>query len=401
MKETLYWVYISQIFGAGNHRIWKLLNECEDVEEGYKKISEGIFQLNSSESQIFSKISLDTAADTIRCCRENDIYICTYEDKYYPSRLKTIYDPPAVLYVSGDVKCLESDVSVSVVGTRHPSGYGIEAAGKISEELAKAGITIVSGFAAGIDSAAHRGALIGGGRTIAVLGCGTNVDYPKSNSDIRDAVKKNGAFISEFPPGTPPLGRNFPLRNRLISGLSLGVFVAEAPMGSGALITADMAIEQGRDVFCLPPCDIFSRSFQGVVKYLRDGAIPVFSHLDILYEYYTTFSHKLSSMKPENEYISAHTDSMLFREPEENRKKKPETQAPDHEGSTAQTKPIFYEDMTEVQKSIADCLLSGQMHIDDICSLTGMDMPDLLTELTELEISGAVTSLPGKIYKIN
>lgn len=393
MKETLYWVILSETFGPASSSLWKLMRNCETAEEGCRRISEGRFPLSAWEKDRFSQ-SFERSENILKKCRENNTEIITYGSIKYPSRLRTIFNPPAVLYLSGDSDCINEEMTVSVVGTREPSGYGAEAAFRISEELARVGVTIVSGFAAGIDSSAHRGALSGNGKTIAVLGCGTDIDYPKANSDIRDSVKKNGAFISEFPPGSPPIGKNFPLRNRIISGLSLGVFVAEAPLSSGALITADCAIEQGRDVFCLPPCDIFSKSFQGVVKYLRDGAVPVYSHLDIIYEYYTNFSHKLSAVRPSDEYIRARSDSFIFSKMNEAEKvlckKNDEVKKEDRKFS-----PDSFEG---IQKKIAETISEKPVHIEEISRITGTEISDLLVEITNMELSGAVRSLPGSQY---
>lgn len=392
MKEKLYWIYLTQIFGIANPHIWNLMQECDTAEEGYKRVVSGKFVLTSGEKQLLSKDYAKISEEIIESCKEKDIRIYTYNDIGYPSKLRTIYNPPSVIYVKGELEP-DFDISISVVGTRHPSPYGEFASGKISGELASTGFVIVSGFAMGIDSAAHRGAVSVGGKTVAVLGCGVDIDYPKTNSDIRDAIMKNGAFISEFPPGTPPFGRNFPLRNRIISGLSSGVFIVEAPCSSGALITADMAIEQGRDVFCLPPQDIFSKSYQGVVKYLRDGALPVFSYLDILYEYYTTFSHKLSSLMPENEYNSGNSESSVFCEPVKQIKRlKNEL--------TSQPVKISFDGLTDKQLSIVKCLERGNICAEEICEITELDIRDVLEELTELEMLGITVSLPGKMYKI-
>lgn len=395
MRETdekIYWICLSKVFGPASHHLRKLMSECETAKEAYQRITSGKFPLTPGEKKQLDTASPDHAYEICRLCDQKNISVYTYSDEGYPSKLKTIYDPPAVLYVSGNEKCLNEDMTIAVVGTRNCTVYGEKAAGKISEELAKTGFTIVSGFAAGIDSAAHRAAVMAGGRTIAVLGCGIDIDYPKCNSDIREAVMKNGVFVSEFPPGTPPLGKNFPLRNRIISGLSLGVFVAEAPLSSGALITADIAIEQGRDVFCLPPYNIFDKNCQGVVKYLRDGAVPVFSHLDIIYEYYTNFTHKLSSVKPSDEYASSKTDSLVYKKAF-TEKTPASTEEPAGIDENLQ--------LTDEQHRIAECLSGKKLYIEDICQATGFDMQTVLTELTELEMEDIVVSLPGKIYTLS
>lgn len=397
MNETLYWITLAGIFGPGSSNLWKLMRTCESPAEAYRMISEGRFPLTPGERNQFKIWTPEKASSVSEICAEKNISIITFSDESYPSKLKTIFNPPAVLYAYGNVSCLNDEITVGVVGTREPSKYGYDAAFRISEELAKVGVTTVSGFAAGIDSACHRGTLKGGGRTIAVLGCGPDQDYPKVNGDIRETVAAGGVLVSEYPPGTIPYAKNFPLRNRIISGLSLGVFVAEAPLRSGALITADYAVEQGRDVFCLPPSDIFSKSFQGVVKYLRDGAVPVFSHLDILYEYYTTFSHKLSPPKPADEYITGISDSFFCSGTEQKVKKSPVRKAQAVKKS-AEEKPAY--EFTGNQKKIADALFEGPLHIDEISEKAEIDIQELMMELTDMEISGSVVSLPGKVYSL-
>ncbi|MDO5560103.1 MAG: DNA-processing protein DprA [Oscillospiraceae bacterium] len=394
MDNKRYWIWLTMIFTTGSSRIWELLNQVSDPETAYQNIIDGKFRLTDHEAANLRKVSPESADAVIDLCIKKNISIYTYENREYPDILKTIYNPPAVIYCRGSISCFENSVSLTVVGTRHPSPYGLRAAGQISRELAECGFTIVSGFADGIDSAAHRGALEAGGKTAAVLGCGVDVDYPKANSDIRDAVIENGALISEFAPGTTPNGRNFPIRNRILSGISLGVFVAEAPSGSGALITADYAAEQGRDVFCLPPHDIFDKKYSGVVKYLRDGAIPVFGYTDIMYEYYTTYSHKLSTLTPEDEYSQGVTESALYSKHAS--KKKPLSQGkPDKK-----TVSPDISGLSDIQRKIISAIGQRQMSVNDIQLETNIETSQLLCEMTELELLGAVRSLPGKMYEL-
>ena len=203
------------------------------------------------------------------------------DDKYYPNKLKSIYDPPELLYCLGDIRLL-NEPSIAIVGTRNASNYGKRIAYNLSQELSKRGVTIISGLASGIDSYAHEGAFKNVGKTIAVLGSGIDVIYPKENEDLYKSIIKNGGLIvSEFPLGTKPEKDNFPKRNRIISGLSDGVVVVEAKKKSGALITADLALEQGRSVFAVPG-NIDSQNSEGTNNLIKEGAVPVTSYLDIL-----------------------------------------------------------------------------------------------------------------------
>ena len=203
------------------------------------------------------------------------------DDKYYPNKLKLIYDPPELLYCLGDIRLL-NEPSIAIVGTRNASNYGKRIAYNLSQELSKRGVTIISGLASGIDSYAHEGAFKNVGKTIAVLGSGIDIIYPKENEDLYKSIIKNGGLIvSEFPLGTKPEKDNFPKRNRIISGLSDGVVVVEAKKKSGALITADLALEQGRSVFAVPG-NIDSQNSEGTNNLIKEGAVPVTSYLDIL-----------------------------------------------------------------------------------------------------------------------
>lgn len=194
-------------------------------------------------------------------------------DPAYPTRLREILDPPALLYVLGDVSCLESH-TVAIVGTRKVSDYGQRMASRISHDLAEAGVTVVSGMAVGVDATAHRGAIEAGGRTAGVLACGVDVNYPAANARLREQIATTGVLLTEFAPGIPPSRWAFPQRNRIISGLSLGVVVIEAPEKSGALITATQAADQGREVFAVPG-DVLTARSRGCHRLIQEGAYLV------------------------------------------------------------------------------------------------------------------------------
>lgn len=214
--------------------------------------------------------------------KENKTRTLSLLDKDYPANLKYIYDPPSILYIKGNI-LPEDTIAVAVVGSRRATYYGLKNAENLGFQLAAGGITIISGLARGVDSAAHRGALKARGRTIAVLGSGLNKIYPRENEELVEEIAQNGAVISEFALDTPPLRQNFPRRNRIISGLSLGVVVVEAAKRSGALITANFALEQGREVFALPG-KIDSFTSKGTHDLIKQGAKLVESIEDIIEE---------------------------------------------------------------------------------------------------------------------
>lgn len=208
--------------------------------------------------------------------------VVQWEDPSYPGLLRTIADPPRILYLRGTLRD-EDRTAVAVVGARRASAYGIAVAEWLGQELARCAVTVVSGLARGIDAAAHRGALRGGGRTIGVLGCGVDIAYPREHARLMAQIIAAGAVVSEYPPGTPPLKHHFPARNRIISGLSLGVVIVEGREDSGALITADCALEQGREVFAVPG-GIFEQTSALPHRLLQQGAKLVTGVEDILEE---------------------------------------------------------------------------------------------------------------------
>jgi DNA processing protein len=234
-----------------------------------------------SRSIVTSRREIDVEAE-LRDCREQNVQVLVESESAYPQSLRTIPDPPGVLFVRGEI--VPSDgVAVAIVGTRHATQYGIAQADRLAAGLARCGYTIVSGLARGIDAAAHRGALKAGGRTLAVLGSGVLSVYPPEHESLANEVIARGALISENPPRSPPLSGAFPQRNRIITGLSLGVIVVEASERSGALISARHAMEQGRDVFAVPG-RVDSRTSRGCHRLIRDGAKLVETIDDVLEE---------------------------------------------------------------------------------------------------------------------
>jgi len=287
MAEKIeHWLVLNMIPGLGAARCQKLLSHFGSPQR--------ILEADLNELQHVSGIGEYTARQIInfkdklniekeiaRIEREK-ISLVTFFDDNYPSNLKSIFDPPILLYVKG--KLLPEDrIAIAMVGTRRPTTYGKMVAEKLSKELAERDITVVSGLARGIDTCAHRGALSGKGRTIAVLGCGIDICYPPENRSLFDEIAERGAVISEFPMATRPEKVNFPLRNRVISGLSLGAVIVEAGARSGALITADCALEQGREVFAIPG-NIFNLETKGTHSLIKQGAKLVEGCEDIIEE---------------------------------------------------------------------------------------------------------------------
>jgi len=285
MSDLRYWVGFNIVRGIGPTRLRALLDYFGDIERAWHAPVEGLHSTGLDRRSLENLLAARAALDLDRMLERiatAGAQVLTWESPGYPRLLREISDPPPVLYVKGAL--VEEDAwAIAIVGTRRASAYGREVTRQLSAALARSGITIVSGLARGIDAEAHWAALKAGGRTIAVLGCGIDQVYPPEHRQLAEEITAHGALVSDYPLGTQPEGVNFPPRNRIISGLSLGVLVAEAGVRSGALITADYAAEQGRDVFAVPG-SILARSSAGTNALVRDGAKVVLGPEDILEE---------------------------------------------------------------------------------------------------------------------
>lgn len=283
MDPLAYWIGFNKVRGIGPARLRALLDYFGAIEEAWHAPADALAEIGldrrSAANLLQARAELDLAAELAKV-RKSGVEVLTWEDTRYPERLRAINDPPPVIYIKGELRPTD-DWAVALVGTRKATSYGREAARTLATDLARAGVTIVSGLARGIDTQAHRGAIDAGGRTVAVLGSGVDIIYPYENLKLAQEIVEHGALISEYPLGAAPEASNFPPRNRIISGLSRGVIVVEAGEQSGALITADFAADQGRDVFAVPG-SIFQRGSIGTNRLIRDGAAPVLSANDVL-----------------------------------------------------------------------------------------------------------------------
>ena len=292
----------------------------------------------------------------------------TIDDAEYPKNLRNIHTPPKQLYVNGTL--LEQDeMAVAIVGSRRATPYGLETAEKLGFELAARGVTVVSGMAIGIDSAAHRGALKAKGRTIAVMGSGHNIIYPPQNEKLYEEIAKTGAVVTEYEADDEPFPGHFPARNRIISGLSLGVVVVEAAKDSGALITANFAAEQGRTVFAVPG-KVSSATSSGTNELIRDGACLIQSVDDILQEL------SIKEIKTVSEEGRGAIDEKISR----------------------QTKAYIYNALTDDERRIYKNLSDEPIHVDEILEKTGMEHAKASKVLLDLELKRLITQLPGKQF---
>lgn len=338
----------------------------------------------------------DQANEVLATCKMNGWQVVPYDDPHYPERLRSIFNPPAVLYVDGELPDIDNSIVIGIVGTRRASDYAVKAADVMSRGIAERGAIVASGGALGVDTAAHNGAMLAGGKTIAVLGCGLGTKYLMENKPLRDAVVKNGALITEFQPFTPASKYTFPIRNRIISRISLGVLVVEASVKSGSLITANYALEQGRDVFALP-CSILDPAFAGTNKLIDDGAIVATKPLDLLYPYAEEYGVKIDEVKSVGKIMRETGDKsanvygkardISFDNLQAGRKKREARQKAAAELS-GKTKAVFNALGEEYQSA------------DEISRAAGLSIGEALTALTALEIAGLAASAGGKRYRL-
>ncbi|TEB16555.1 hypothetical protein Psfp_01165 [Pelotomaculum sp. FP] len=286
MDDRLYWLGWQYLMPGAGKRLWSLVERFGSPraawEAGIKELSAvpGLGEDRANGlAERRSKLNPQEEAEKLDSMGIS--YVC-HSDPDYPENLSAIYDPPPVLFYKGRLQAADT-LSVAIVGARKPSPYGLVVAEKLAKDLTALGLTIISGMARGIDSAAHRGALASCGRTIAVLGCGPDVVYPRENKELMDGIMNNGAVVSEFPPGTQPEAWRFPVRNRIISGLSQATLVVEAAERSGALITADFALEQGRDVMAVPG-NVVNPLSRGPHRLIKQGARLIEGAGDVLDE---------------------------------------------------------------------------------------------------------------------
>lgn len=410
LDNLKYWVWLTLTFLPANPVKWTYLNEFSSVKEAYEKTISG--DLTIAQNDILKKhkvVKLDKCEQLIEYCLNNGIKIYCYEDEDYPQRFRSIFNPPSVLFVLGSLENINSELTLAVIGAREPCDYSVRVASRISYELAKAGTVLVSGFALGIDSVAHKSAIEAGSKTIAVIGCGLDIDYPKENSKFKSLIAKNGAIISEYPPKTPVKRHYFVARNRLIAALSLGVVIIEAGESSGTLNTAGYALSYGNEIFVVPPHNIFDSRFYGQTKLLRDGATPAFSHTDIMFPYYSQYSHKLKMLNfasevdvyaDEKQEISDNTNKKVKKssgKAKENQRISGEEVVSD---SSFDEFSVDYESLSSTQKQICEALREGVKHCDQLSVDLKIRIETVLSDLTELEVYGYVEAISGKRYRL-
>lgn len=302
-----YYIYLLQIFGGGNPKIHEVIKAYGNARNAYEHISGGdLSRIPSNRHENVRRASLERSKVITDYCAENNISIITLDNADYPEELKNIYNPPVLLFASGDTGCLKDRLAVSVVGPRNPSAGAIRLAENICYNLARCDIVLVSGFALGVDRIAHNNSIRHKKPTVAVLACGITVDYPKNSFGLREEITDNGGLvISELLPDTPCNPDYFRFRNRIISGLSKGTVVVGGYNGSGSLITANHAFEQDREVFFTIPEDTLDNNNSKIIRFLRDGAHPVYDFYDVINEFYPTYRNRIDDTYLDKEQLTS------------------------------------------------------------------------------------------------
>lgn len=362
MRKDYAWIGLNMIPGLASARIKKLLGYFGSPEKIFCSSQDELMKVPGIGKEFAGRITdfnpEKEVGKELLLAEKKKVKIITLQDEKYPPRLREIFDPPIVLYVRGEL-LPEDENAVAIVGTRHPSFYGKVVAEDLGKKLSERRVTVVSGMARGIDTASHRGALSGEGRTAAVLGCGVDVCYPPENAKIMESIAEKGAVLSEFPMGTAPEKGNFPRRNRVISGMSMGVIVVEAAQKSGSLITASLALEQGREVFAVPGKVDSPRSV-GTNELIKEGAKLVHDVDDVIEEILPGMKFDEREDKSKNGEPLSPDEDIVFRK-----------------------------------------LSSEPVHVDSLCGDINLPASKVSSILMMLEVKGLVKQLPGKQFARN
>ena len=438
--KNIKWMWLSLKLGAASPVFASLYQKFSDIDKIYDADMDTYIEAGIGEKYAEMLSDKDTryAREVIAYCAKYNVQTVSYDDERYPKSLRSLKKPPILLYVAGKLPDLNRNLCVAVVGTRRMSEYGMRHAYKISYEMASAGAIIVSGMALGIDGIAACGAIAAGGKTVAVLGCGIDVVYPKEHATLEKIIMHNGCVITEYPPSTKPAGSQFPVRNRIISGLAQGTLVVDADINSGAMITAKEAIIQGRDIYAVPG-NIDGRNTLGTNSLIRDGAQAVLCGRDIIQNYTYIYRDTLNtsalskaekksdidlravrdmevsvryfSEKSEEPSLEAEISEMGQKKRSSKSKKEAKaderikSEPKEKEASEVKEEPYKSDKSEELLASLSEkqraifleIPLDKPVTVDALMKL-GFSMGDIMSSLTILEIKGLISSLPGALY---
>lgn len=405
-----YWLWLTTRKGIGLRGKLDVLAHFGSPDAAYMADEAEYAQIEGLQKRDRTSLmdkSLDGAERILNDCYEADIKLLTWQDAQYPERLRNIDDPPVLLYYKGRLPAFDEEPVVAMVGSRAASAYGLVNAKRIGFQLGKCGAVVASGMAAGVDTMALTGALTAGRPVIGVLGCGADVVYPRQNGSLYRDVEERGCLLTEYPPGTRPLAQNFPVRNRILSGLSVGVVVVEAGEKSGALITAQRALEQGRDVFAVP-ANIGVASSMGSNRLLKEGALLAESGWDIAREYVHLFPEKLHEYTGGGR-VALSPDEQRAHAERQQRQVASEVRRPaaSDKKDIDKGKSRVYIDLrdkmdefSQDERAIVTRLADGEQSVDDLIDQAQIPASRILAALTLLEVKRCIVRLAGRRYRL-
>lgn len=463
-RDMLFWIWLSEVLGQASREFRPLISLYENPYDIFHAEEGELDRLTSLSERTRKRLSehdLERATEILSACERLGIGILAYSDPRYPNTLRQIDRPPILLYYRGKLPEFDKQLGIGVVGTRKISAYGLRSAYRFSYELAIANVLVVSGMATGVDGVSAAAALAAGGSTVAILGCGVDVVYPKHHQNLMNAIAQNGVILSEYPPGTRPSSYHFPTRNRLISGISHGTLVVEAGIGSGSLITAKEAILQGREVFAVP-ANVGSEGAEGTNGLLRDGATLVLHTKDVIAPFEYVFSKSLNTAKilavgnrsqPDLEYLDrlgviqytpkrAQSSEAPSTREEESKTTEPREGIPKQKTKAARQKPAARKasppaevfapssaevepprstatdavadraqekkksptpdqtlaSLSEVQRAVLEAMPDDRATTADALAKLDFSYGEIIAALTMLEILGLIEKLPGALY---
>lgn len=397
MDKVLLWLWLTtgKIKENKQRHLWERYGTIECI---YEESDYDVQWLTEDDKDVLRNKDLSKAREILLKTQKSGAIVITYDDDRYPDILKNIADPPFVLYIKGKILNMNKELGIGVVGTRHNSEYGRRVTHDLCYELAAAGITVITGLAKGIDTVAASTSVNVGGKTIGVLGCGIDMVYPTENAHLYEKVIENGMIISEYEPGTPPYGINFPRRNRIIAGLARGVLVTEAPIKSGALITAHIAMDEGRDVFSVPRG--IDSSYVGTNLLIQSGAKLVMKYTDILNEYpymkCTPIVHpryrKEDALKP-LEVSKPQIQNISYEETEK-------TEEKFEKNMYKERCEEIYNKCKGNERKLAELIGENQVHVDELVRGSKMETAKVNTMLMMMEMKKLIRKLPGNKYEL-
>ena len=393
MENLKYWVWLTSKKYMTPYKITTLLEHFNDITEIYEAdVYDDMQDIGLKEKRELLNKSLDSAELIIEKINVIGGRIVTFDDPEYPPLLKEIQPPPYVLYMKGERINWEEQLPIGVIGARECTEYGVVAARKLCYEMASTGVLIVSGMARGLDSVAAMSALKAGGKTVAVLGCGLDIVYPPENGPLMDAIEKNGVVITEYPPTCPPMGSNFPQRNRIISGLSRGLLVIEAGRKSGTFTTVEYAKNYNRDIFAVPG-GIFRDKSEGTNNLIKRGAHLITSVRDI-FEHYP---YEASVMKR----ASGEKVDVKIEKVEKKKKEQTKEKIEEYKPKVNVTlEDQRYKGLNEAEKRVIEVLINKECHIDELVRESKMEIKMLNSILPVLEMMGHIQKMQGNYYRL-